>query len=118
MLQAQHKAAQSTILALKSQVMTLESVVKSQSVTSRFPTIFPGFPGIPGVPRRYTKQLEKSVEGHWSTVREEWASEHERLASARKEWETKVKCVETNLGTTAVKFNAGLASLAVLQPRR
>lgn len=106
---------QSTILALKSQVTTLESLVKSQSLTPRFPTIFPG---IPGVPRRYTKQLEQSVEGHWSTVREEWASEHERLASARKEWETKVECVETNLGTTAVKFNAGLASLAVLQPRR
>jgi hypothetical protein len=36
----------------------------------------------------------------------------------RKEWETKVKCVKTNLGTTAAKFNAGLASLAVLQLRQ
>jgi hypothetical protein len=48
-------------------------------------------------------------------VHKEWASEHERLASAREEWETKVKAVETSLGTTASKFDAGLASLAVLQ---
>jgi hypothetical protein len=27
------------------------------------------------------------------------------------EWETKFKSVETNLGTTAAKFDAGLASL-------
>jgi hypothetical protein len=34
-------------------------------------------------------------------VREEWASERERLASAREEWESKVNAVETNLRTTA-----------------
>jgi hypothetical protein len=37
------------------------------------------------------------------------------LSSARDEWENKVKAVETNLGSTAVKFDAGLASLALLQ---
>jgi hypothetical protein len=51
-------------------------------------------------------------------VREEWASERERLASAREEWETKVNSVETNLGMTAAKFDAGLANLAVLQQRQ
>jgi hypothetical protein len=51
-------------------------------------------------------------------VREEWASEREQLASAREECESKVKAVETNLGTTAAEFDAGLASLAVLQQRQ
>jgi hypothetical protein len=57
---------------------------------------------------------KKSVEGRWSPLREEWTSERERLASAREEWESKVKAVETNLRTTAAKFDAELASLAVL----
>jgi hypothetical protein len=61
---------------------------------------------------------KKSVEGQWFSVREEWAEESERLASAREEWESKVKAVETNLGTTAAKFHVGLASLAVLQQRQ
>jgi hypothetical protein len=61
---------------------------------------------------------KKSVEGQWFSVREEWGSESERLASAREEWESMVKPVETNLGTTAAKFDAGLASLAVLQQRQ
>lgn len=34
----------------------------------------------------------------------------ERLTSAREEWESKVKTVETNLSTTAAKFDAGLES--------
>jgi hypothetical protein len=37
------------------------------------------------------------------------------LASARDEWENKVKTVETNLGSTVAKFDAGLAGLALLQ---
>jgi hypothetical protein len=56
-----------------------------------------------------------SVEGQWSSVREECALERERLASAREEWESKVRAVETNIGTTAAKFNPGLGSLAVVQ---
>jgi len=36
----------------------------------------------------------------------------------REEWETKVKGIETNLSMTAAKFDAGLASLAVLQQRQ
>jgi hypothetical protein len=43
------------------------------------------------------------------------ASERERLASAREEWESKVRAVESNLGAAAAKFDAGLASLVVLQ---
>ena len=48
-------------------------------------------------------------------MREEWALECECLASTQEEWETKVKAVETSLGTAASKFDAGLVSLAVLQ---
>lgn len=58
---------------------------------------------------------KKPVEGQWRSVREKWATERERLASAMEEWESKVKAVETNLGTTAAKFDAGLANLKVLQ---
>jgi hypothetical protein len=37
------------------------------------------------------------------------------MVSVRDEWEMKVKAVETSLGTTAAKFDAGLASLPMLQ---
>lgn len=57
------------------------------------------------------------MEGQWSPVHEEraQATERERLASAGDEWETKVKTVESNLGNIAAKFDAGLATLALLQ---
>lgn len=58
---------------------------------------------------------KKSVEGQWSSVREEWASECEHLASADEERESKVEAAETHLSTSAAKFDAGLASLAMLQ---
>jgi hypothetical protein len=51
-------------------------------------------------------------------MREEWPSERKRLASAREEWESKVKAVETNLRTIAAKFDAEVASLAVSQQRQ
>ena len=60
-------------------------------------------------------EWKKSVEGQWSSVLEEWATEREGLASAREEWESEVKNADTNLGTAAAKFDAGLASLAVVQ---
>jgi hypothetical protein len=54
-------------------------------------------------------QWKKSVGGQWL---------RERLASACEKWESEVKNVDTNLGTAAAKFDAGLASLAVLQRQR
>ena len=39
----------------------------------------------------------------------------ERLASAREESESEVRAMKSDLGVTAAKFGAGLASLAVLQ---
>ena len=50
-------------------------------------------------------------------MRDEWASERKRLASAWEEWESKVRVVESHLGATAAKFDAGLGSLALLQRR-
>jgi hypothetical protein len=58
---------------------------------------------------------KKSVEGQWSSVHKEWATGCQRLASAREEWQSKVENFESNLGTAAAKFDAGLASLTVLQ---
>jgi hypothetical protein len=58
---------------------------------------------------------KESVEGQWSSVNKEWATRCERLASVREEWESKVENIESNLGTAAATFDAGLASLAVLQ---
>ena len=58
---------------------------------------------------------KKLVQGQWSPVQEEWASERKWLTFARDEWENKVKTVETDLGTTAAKFEPGEASLAVVQ---
>jgi hypothetical protein len=34
---------------------------------------------------------KKSFAGQWSSVREEWTTERKRFASAREEWESKVK---------------------------
>jgi hypothetical protein len=63
-------------------------------------------------------EWKKTVEGQWTSMREEWASERERLTSARDKWESKVHTVECDLGATAAKFDAELASLAVLQQRQ
>jgi hypothetical protein len=60
-------------------------------------------------------EWKKSVECQWSSSREEWVAECERLAYAREEWESKVRSIEANLGTAAAKFDAGLAILVVLQ---
>lgn len=121
-LQAQHTAAQSTISALESKVTALEGLVQAQSqpsspieATPPPPEPTPPPPPQPDSLTQVLNEWKKSVEGQWSSVREEWASERERLASAREEWENKVKTVETNLGTAAAKFDAGLASLALLQ---
>ncbi|KZP11822.1 hypothetical protein FIBSPDRAFT_961987 [Athelia psychrophila] len=60
-------------------------------------------------------EWKKTVKSQWSSVREEWATERERLPSAREEWESKVQAIESNLGNTTAKLDAGLATLALLQ---
>jgi hypothetical protein len=56
----------------------------------------------------------KSAEGQWSSISEEWESERERPTFMGEKWESKVKAVEMNLGTTRAKFESGLASLTVV----
>jgi hypothetical protein len=61
-LQVQHEAAQSTILALESKVMTLESCrIPTQNTLPGILTriCIPSIPRLPGIPHRYTKRLEK-----------------------------------------------------------
>jgi hypothetical protein len=40
---------------------------------------------------------KKSVEGQWSSIKEEWVSERERMKRVREEWETKIRTVDTGL---------------------
>jgi hypothetical protein len=111
-LQVQRTAAQSTISALESKVTALEGLVHAQcQPRSPIEVTLPPEPAPPPPkPDSITQVLNEFVEQR-SSVREEWASERERLSSARKEWEN----LKTNLGTAAAKFDAGLASLVLLQ---
>ena len=56
---------------------------------------------------------KKSIEGQ-SSVRKEWAAEHECLVSARVEWEGRVRAVES----MGEQFDVGLAGLASLQQQQ
>lgn len=63
-------------------------------------------------------QWKKSIKGQWTSAHKEWALERERLALAREEWESKVESVESSLGLTSAKVDAGLTSLALMQSRQ
>jgi len=120
-LQAQHATAQNTMSAPESKVTPLEDLVRSSQIQPPSPPpieIMPDSITAPHPSELLTQMLndwKQFVEGQWSPVPEEWASEREHLAAASDEWESKVKSVETNLGMAAAEFDAGLASLAVLQ---
>jgi hypothetical protein len=87
------------ILALESKVTTLKSgqIPIPNTLPNRLCVILIRIciQSVPNSPASLTDILndwKKSVEGQWS--------------SGREEWETKVKSVETNLGTTTAKFDA------------
>jgi hypothetical protein len=61
---------------------------------------------------------EKLVKGQWSPIREEWALEREQLASARGEWEAKVRSMESNLSAAATMFDAWLITLQQQQQQQ
>ncbi|KZP30264.1 hypothetical protein FIBSPDRAFT_946002 [Athelia psychrophila] len=102
-LQAQHTAAHSTISALESKQAA--SVVEAP----------PPPPPTPAQPEAESLTDILTVEGQWSSVREEWTTEMERLSSAREERKSEVQSNKSNLGNTTGKFDAGLAKLALLQ---
>ena len=103
-LQAQQVVAQSTISALESKVTALEELVHVQSQVScpvepqPEPAKFPNNP---------TQSRKSSTNG-----RNPFKANG--LESAHDELENKVKAVKTNWGSTAAKFDASLASLALL----
>ena len=113
----QHAAAQNTIPALEFKVASLETLVKSQAASIAPPQPpEPELTSLSSESQSNPVQLEKkSINGGWLTLREEWASERERLAFAREEWDNKANSIETNLGSTAANFESRLVSLAVLE---
>ncbi|GLB42942.1 putative cell cycle arrest in response to pheromone-related protein [Lyophyllum shimeji] len=130
-LEAQHTAAQSTISALEGKVQALEATVKAtqeaaaaaqvQRQTQTSPPASPTEaqapapppPPAPAVEERESLtamvlEWKKSMEGQWSSVREDWDKERERLYQAREQWESHVRSMDE-------KFNAQTAALQAQQ---
>jgi hypothetical protein len=87
LLQVQHTAAQNTISALKSKVISLETLVKSQAAAA---TLTPLTEPKPPSSKSLTQILfnwKESVKGQWSSVQEEWASKHEHLVFMWEGWD-------------------------------
>ncbi|KAF4564093.1 hypothetical protein EYR36_003345 [Pleurotus pulmonarius] len=134
-LQAQHDAAQSTILNLQAKVVELEDKVKtSQSghddilsasisaatsaasavVASAFAARDAQTPAKSDAEKATLEQLmtdwKKNVDGQWSSMREEWSEGQARLAKASEEWEAKMKQVDSKLATLNAVSDPPLAN--------
>ncbi|KAF7313227.1 Glycosyltransferase family 69 protein [Mycena kentingensis (nom. inval.)] len=113
-LQAQHAAAQSTIVSLEDKVKRLEGLVvsiaagKDESSKDQ-----------PTPPESVTAALasfKNSLQGQWTTVQEEWALERERLKRTRDEWEREIRGAvgervaahNSFVGPSGLYFNGGL----------
>jgi hypothetical protein len=139
-LQTQHATAQRAIEVLE-KVVGLEVLVKAQAIAPAEitpaaapaeliepeiavpPPTEPAEPAAAAPPAQIpqpdslTQMLsdwKMSVGGQWSSVREEWAADRERLASARDEWEGRVRAVES----IGERFDVGLAGFASLQQQQ
>jgi hypothetical protein len=99
-LQAQHAAAQSTIVALEDKVKRLEGLVSA--VVSSAPLGKEGDSKkdvsasveSPAVAESVTAALlafKNSLQGQWSSVQEEWTQERDRLKRTRDDWETQMR---------------------------
>ncbi|KAJ6589137.1 hypothetical protein B0H19DRAFT_1103020 [Mycena capillaripes] len=99
-LQAQHAAAQSTIVALEDKVKRLEGLVSavvsstpvSEEADSKKEASAPA--ESPAATESVTAALlsfKNSLQGQWSSVQEEWAQERERLKRTRDDWETQMR---------------------------
>ncbi|KAF8063539.1 hypothetical protein FPV67DRAFT_1585724 [Lyophyllum atratum] len=133
-LEAQHTAAQTTISALESKVQALEATVKAtqdaaaasqvQSQTEISPPVSPTqlvTPSPPSLPIPVAEEREslaamvlewkKSMEGQWTSVREDWDKERERLNQAREQWEGQVRSMDSGLE----KLGAATAALKAQQ---
>lgn len=117
-LEAQHHDAQDTIKGLEHKVASLEHMLKSAEAA--LATVHASSKSSEAVEpvaeveeageseavlegKQYPSLVDmmaewkKSVEGQWSTVREEWVDERERLAKARDEFENKLRQVDNGL---------------------
>ncbi|EIW77464.1 hypothetical protein CONPUDRAFT_139331 [Coniophora puteana RWD-64-598 SS2] len=113
-LRAQHASAQTTIQQLESKVGSLEALVvntqervrmqeeereREREAAAKAPPPEPE-PKEESERESLTaliSEWKKTVEGQWSTVREEWTAERDRLAKARDEWEGKIRTLESGL---------------------
>ncbi|KAG6888165.1 hypothetical protein C0995_010176 [Termitomyces sp. Mi166 len=125
-LEAQHAAAQSTISALESKVEALEATVKAtqeaaaaaaaqaQVQTETLPPAAPVPLPAPVAEERESlttmvMEWRKNMEGQWSSVREDWDRERERLNQAREQLEGRVRSMDSGfekLGATAAALMA------------
>ena len=120
-LEAQHHDAQDTIRGLENKVSSLEHMLQSAEEALANAQASPKKVEVESTSeveeaRQSTAVLEgkhysslvemmaewkKSVEGQWSSVREEWVDERERLAKAREEFESKLRQVDNGLERVA-----------------
>ncbi|TFK69330.1 hypothetical protein BDN72DRAFT_615860 [Pluteus cervinus] len=124
-LEAQHAAAQSTIVALENKIEALEALVRSSPSSpqpSSPPSQSTSLAAISTEAKTAQKESlteiitewKKSVDGQWGSMQEEWKEERERLSRAREEWETKNTLVDNGLSridSGIQRLDTGLASL-------
>ncbi|KAG5653877.1 hypothetical protein H0H81_009699 [Sphagnurus paluster] len=131
-LEAQHTAAQSTITALENKVQALEATVKATQEAAAAAqeqalalASAPAPEAPPPVPTPAPVQIaedqeslttmvlewKKTMEGQWSSVREDWDKERERLNQAREQWEGQVRSMDSGLE----RLSAAAAALKVQQ---
>ncbi|KAF7426718.1 hypothetical protein PC9H_009087 [Pleurotus ostreatus] len=130
-IQAQHDAAQSTILNLQAKVVKLEDKVKtsqtgqeeviSASISAATAVVASAFaardaqtPAKSDTENGMLEQLmtdwKKNVDGQWSSMRKEWSEERAWLAKASEEWETKIKQVDLKLTALTTVSDPPLAA--------
>ena len=121
-LEAQHHDAQDTIRGLENKVASLEHMLQSAEEAlanaQASPKKVEEVELTPEVEeareskavlegKHYSSLVDmmaewkKSVEGQWSSVREEWVDERERLAKARDEFESQIRQVDNGLERVA-----------------
>ncbi|KNZ76186.1 hypothetical protein J132_11306 [Termitomyces sp. J132] len=125
-LETQHAAAQSTISVLESKVQSLEATVKAtqeaaaaaqaqaQAQVQASPPAVPA--PLPAIVMEERESLttmvtewKKGMECQWSSVREDWDKERERLNQAREQLEGKLRSMDSGfekLGATAAALKA------------
>ncbi|KAJ8091227.1 hypothetical protein PM082_004203 [Marasmius tenuissimus] len=100
-LQKEHREAQEVIRTLEQKVEGLEDVVRTTLTKQQEPKEEEPKPApvVASEPKEsetasltsMIMEWKSHVEGQWSSVREEWSEERQRLVKAREEWENKMK---------------------------